>query len=332
MFSKILKNLAPIFPVAREARAMLSTYAAPRATQERGVLSELAAISGLRRTNSQLKPVFHPGPMFPPEPMSRRRPMFAPGTTTSAGPRIPAHEPRAEARPMPSSGSLRFPTDLRPPASPEEEREQLALALEQSRVEAFLKDLPFASANFDAAAAGESVTDWERLPAEIKGVYTSKAEYEQEVTATLMATPNIERALTGARMHAVPNDGMTVGGSNTCFGKAFFQHVLKDYSSPHSAHVDQHVDQYWDILSAAPHLNFAPNEKMSSGSEAARTLVDLVNADPDVQPKLKVVVISEVNGVVHRDTLGSDAPDARTVVILDKGGHFEAVTGPLELD
>jgi hypothetical protein len=202
---------------------------------------------------------------------------------------------------------------------------QLRLALEQSRTEAFLKHLPSIDEHFDitrASASGGGVVDWNDLPHEIRQVYSSPMEYYQEITAEAMTTPHIEQALSRSGMRAVPNEGISAQGSNNCFLISLLQHATGEYRSSHSAL----VDQYRDILISAPDLGLTANEKISAGSKAARAFVDLINADPSIQPKLNVEVISELNGTVHRDRLGSDAPNARTVVIWDKGGHFEAVT------
>ncbi|OXJ06544.1 hypothetical protein [Burkholderia sp. AU6039] len=186
-----------------------------------------------------------------------------------------------------------------------------------------LKSLPVIDEHFDAAATagGTSFTDWEDLGADMQRVYPDKLAYYREVIVRQTTTSHIQSALARAGMRSIPNDGMTNGGRNNCFLISLLQHATGDFRSSHSAR----VDQYRSILSAASHLDLAGNEKISTGSKAARALVDLINGDPDVQPKLRVEVMSELNGVVHRDRLGSEAMNARTVVIWDKGGHFEAV-------
>ncbi|MBY8607889.1 hypothetical protein [Burkholderia arboris] len=213
--------------------------------------------------------------------------------------------------------------DLQPPGSPREADAQLRLALEQSRTEALLRSLPVIDENFDAAATadGTRMTDWDDLSADMQQVYPEKLTYYRELTAMQMIPSRIEHALDQAGMRSVPNDGITNDGRNNCFLISLLQHATGDYRSSHSAR----VDQYRHILSAASHFDLADNEKISADSEAARAMVDLINGDPDVRPKLRVEVMSELNGVVHRDRLGSDAADARIVVIWDKGGHFEAV-------
>jgi hypothetical protein len=71
---------------------------------------------------------------------------------------------------------------------------------------------------------------------------------------------------------------------------------------------------------------------MSADSDAAHKLVELINADPGLKPKINVVVVSEQNGVVFRDHLPRDPlAEARTVVIWDQGGHFEALE-PLRIN
>ncbi|AOR73351.1 hypothetical protein BBJ41_38215 [Burkholderia stabilis] len=186
-----------------------------------------------------------------------------------------------------------------------------------------LKSLPVIDENFDAAATADEtrITDWDDLSADMRQVYPDKLAYYREVTSAQMTTSHIQRALDRAGMRSIPNDGETNDGSNNCFLISLLQHATGDYRSSHSAR----VDQYRTILSAASHLDLAGNEKISAGSSAARALVDLINSDPGVRPKLSVEVVSELNGVVHRDRLGSEAMNARTVVIWDKGGHFEAV-------
>ncbi len=237
-----------------------------------------------------------------------------------SAPSSPTAEPTATPRVF---------TDLRAPTSLEEEQAQLHLALEQSRTEAFLKALPAVGENFDAAATagGSDRTVWKDLPPDIRQHYPSELEYDLELASTLTNPRHIEQALSRAGMHAVPNDGITAEGRNNCFLISMSQHETSDYSSSHPAR----VDHYRDILNTAPDLNLAANEKLSADSPAAHALVDLINGDPSVQPKLKVIVISVSDGVVHQDHLGSSAPDARTVVIWDKGGHFEAVTGPIDI-
>ncbi|WP_124663160.1 hypothetical protein [Burkholderia sp. Bp8998] len=241
-------------------------------------------------------------------------------------PRPPVHVPRLTANASSHAAPSRTFTDLRPPATLAEEQAQLRLALEQSRTEAFLKDLPAIDEHFDAGATahGGRITDWDDLPAERQQLYSSKLEYLQEAVAASMTSPRIERALTQAGMRAVPNDGITPGGTNNCFLISVLQHATGNFDSLHPAL----VNQYREILKNVPGERLPDGEKLSAGSAPARRLVDLINADPGVQPKLKVEVISELNGVVHRDSLGSDEPDARKVVIWDRGGHFEAVTGP----
>jgi len=241
-------------------------------------------------------------------------------------PRPPVHVQRPTATTSSHAAPSRTFTDLRPPATLAEERAQLRLALEQSRTEAFLKDLPAIDEHFDAGASahGGRITDWDELPADIQQLYSSKLEYLQEAVAANMTSPRIERALTRAGMHAVPNDGVTAGSTNNCFLISMLQHATGNFDSSHPAL----VRQYREILKKAPGVRLPDNEKISARSAPAVRLVDLINADPGVQPKLKVEVISELNGVVHRDSLGSDEPDARKVVIWDRGGHFEAVTGP----
>ncbi|WP_175675774.1 hypothetical protein [Burkholderia ambifaria] len=241
-------------------------------------------------------------------------------------PRPPVQVPRPTATASSHAARSRTFTDLRPPATLAEERAQLRLALEQSRTEAFLKDLPAIDEHFDvsASAHGGRITDWDDLPADIQELYSSKLEYLHEAVATNMTATRIERALTRTGMRAVPNDGITAGGTNNCFLISVLQHATGNFDSSHPAL----VDQYREILKKAPGERLPDNEKISARSASAVRLIDLINGDPDVQPKLKVEVISELNGVVHRDSLGSTAPDARTVVIWDRGGHFEAVTGP----
>ncbi|UEP39282.1 hypothetical protein LL998_28965 [Burkholderia ambifaria] len=241
-------------------------------------------------------------------------------------PRPPVQVPRPTATASSHAARSRTFTDLRPPATLAEEQAQLRLALEQSRTEAFLKDLPAIDEHFDAAATahGGGITKWNELPADVREVYSNELEYSEEAVAASMTPRHIERALTRTGMRAVPNDGIAAGGINNCFLISVLQHATGNFDSSHPAL----VDQYREILKKAPGVRLSDNEKIFARSAPAVRLIDLINADPDVQPKLKVEVISEVNGVVHRDSLGSTAPDARTVVIWDRGGHFEAVTGP----
>ncbi|HDR9586735.1 TPA: hypothetical protein QDC22_004182 [Burkholderia stabilis] len=290
-------------------------------------------------------PVFPFAQVQPPhQPVAERVPVGwhrpavqVPGTAWPSQPSFrPGHASIVEGRHLPTvpwpttSGHAAFIQErrrgfdgLQPPASQAEEDAQLRLALEQSRTEALLKSLPVIDENFDAAATADEtrITDWDDLSADMRQVYPDKLAYYREVTSAQMTTSHIQRALDRAGMRSIPNDGETNDGSNNCFLISLLQHATGDYRSSHSAR----VDQYRTILSAASHLDLAGNEKISAGSSAARALVDLINSDPGVRPKLSVEVVSELNGVVHRDRLGSEAMNARTVVIWDKGGHFEAV-------
>ncbi|WP_175034913.1 hypothetical protein [Burkholderia lata] len=290
-------------------------------------------------------PVFPFAPVPPPhQPVAERMPVswhrpavHVPGSAWSSRPSfLSGYASIVEGRHLPTvwrpaaSGHTAFNQarrrgsgDLQPPASLAEEDAQLRLALEQSRTEALLKRLPVIDGNFDAAATADEtrITDWDDLGADMRQVYPDKLAYYREVTATQVTTSHIQRAVNRAGTRAIPNDGRTSEGSNNCFLIALLQHATGDYRSSHAAR----VDQYRTILSAASHLDLVGNEKISAGSRAARALVDLINSDPGVQPKLSVEVVSELNGVVHRDRLGSSAMNARTVVIWDKGGHFEAV-------
>lgn len=363
--SRICRALLPVWEAVHEAQALVRTGKAPHAMQRAvGVLAGLAeqplrmATGSIPRQRSPLSaPIRRPqgsgtavsaiaavpirrhqaeaaaaspmlataGPASPPALMPPSRDsVLAQLHTDQSRPPVRAQRPLSAA--LSHAVPSRTFTDLRPPATRAEEQAQLRAALEQSRTEAFLKDLPAADAHFDAGAAadGARITRWDDLPADMRRLYSGELEYYQEAVSTRMTSPHIERALRRAGMHAVPNDGITDGGINNCFLISVLQHATGNFESSHPAR----VDQYRDILVTAPHARLAANEKVSAGSTAARMLVDLINGDPDVQPKLKVEVISELNGVVHRDRLGSDARDARTVVIWDRGGHFEAVTGP----
>jgi hypothetical protein len=217
--------------------------------------------------------------------------------------------------------------DLRPRL--EEEWAQLRLAIELCRTEAFLKDLPSIRENIDAAATTDSsaAIDWDDLPAESRELHRSRPAYYEEVTSTQLAAPHIEEALSRAGMCAVPDEGITTGGINNYFLIALLQHATGNYPSSHAAL----VDLYSDILSFTPHFEPAADEKISSYDNTTRTLVKLINGDSSIQPKLSVVMISEHRGVVHRGHLEPNASDAHKVVIWDRGGYFEAVTGLVDL-
>jgi len=167
------------------------------------------------------------------------------------------------------------------------------------------------------------VTPWQDLDDDIKQVYDyNQWEYETQVTQLVSGkgispVPDI---LKNNGMHAIPNNGTTGNLSNNCFLISLMQHATGNYST-----VDERrINQYRDILIDASLAN--PNEKIASRSEAVKTMVTLINQDPDVNPKLDVHIVSSVGGKPFIERLGEQTQSARKVVIWDQGGHFEAVT------
>ncbi|NRO99573.1 hypothetical protein GWC77_27320 [Paraburkholderia sp. NMBU_R16] len=231
--------------------------------------------------------------------------------------------------------------EFRPPTSIEEESKQLQMAIEQSRTEFFLRSLPSIGENFDVAAAADrgEIDAWEDLEPDIKALYASEREFTDEVVMRMGKPRHIERALKLAGMRSVANDGTTYinkqngekeAKTNNCLLIALMQHATVDYGSVLSEFVNNTVNQYRNILASLSFTDaekVTENQKISAESHAARVLVDLINDDPSVYPKLSVEIIAEHDGVVYRHRIGSSDRDARTVVVVDRAGHFEAVTG-----
>ncbi|RDU96737.1 hypothetical protein [Trinickia dinghuensis] len=207
-----------------------------------------------------------------------------------------------------------------------------SLAAEKRCVDRFLRELPRLDDEFDAAASAhgrgfghEASIEFDALEPDIRAAYSAspsgRLQYMEEVAAFRTTRSRIDRALQRAGMHAVPNDGMTPAGRNDCLVLS----VLHFLPLSEAKRLEL-AAQYRRILVDTPELALRPNAQISAGSLAARRLLELVNADPGLTPKLDVVVVSEQDGVVHRNRLVPSPPaGARTVVVWDQGGHFEAL-------
>jgi hypothetical protein len=186
--------------------------------------------------------------------------------------------------------------------------------------EAFLKSL-----TASVGTSNPTVKSWDELGTEMQSIYNEiggQLQYEQEMTQALTSTGtsgNLNDSLIAHGMQVIPNDG----DANNCFLISVLQHVNNNYGPVNS----NFLKSYRQILSDLPNNeSLERNTKISAESAAAKTFVNLINLDAD--PKLDIHVISEVNGAMYVDRLGGmeEVSDARKVFILDKGGHFEAIT------
>lgn len=174
------------------------------------------------------------------------------------------------------------------------------------------------------AAPHESARDWSLETNEFEHLYASdegRRIYAESVAATRSAGAHIRQAMHAAGMAPVPNDGKAHDSTNNCLVISLLQHATRDYGSDHA----QLVIQYREILAGLEDAPLPRDAPISALSDAAKRLVDLINADPGMSPKLRVAFISEFDGRMRVDEVGSKEPDARTVVIWDQGGHFEPV-------
>jgi hypothetical protein len=194
---------------------------------------------------------------------------------------------------------------------------KIRLAIERKRTDALLDDLLRVQSESDMPSAPR----WDDLDEGMKKNYGyNQFEYEQEVVQNLsMPRELIEARLAKHGMRLVPNDGRTGKLRNNCFPIAIVQHATGDYGAGY----EQAINQYRDILQDAGLVNL--NVKFTASSEAAKTMVDLINGDPSVEPKLDVYVISNLAGTMYVDKLGDPSPGSRKVIIWECGGHFEAI-------
>jgi hypothetical protein len=269
---------------------------------------------------------YHPGtfvqhpPLAPPSPpyfFPYRR--FAPhGQSAASG--WQSGVPQGHWAPMPHVPAFAWPKHADEPQSVAQEQEQLQralkLSLEEYNSRSFLDEVQQSAQETD-----DAITPFQELPPEIQEVYGDALEYEAEVTASKSTSTNIGQLLEKHSMHIVENDGKTACGENNCLLISMLQHATGDYQSNH----DFHVDYYRSVLESLPQHAVMPNEKISAASVAARTLVELINENSSLQHKLDVVVVSQVGKQLFSDRISSGAPNARTVFIVDHGGHFEAI-------
>lgn len=168
--------------------------------------------------------------------------------------------------------------------------------------------------------------DFDALPHELKAPYLGmgemgKLQFLEEVMTTHSHTGPLQDAMAEYGMQVVPNDGRTPRGVNNCFMLSVLEHVDGLDRSQHG----MLADHFRDILVATPELRLKHGERMSAGGAAARQFVQLINSDPSIKQKLNVEVLSMVGGQLVRDRIDAGSPTAKTVLIVDHGGHFEAV-------
>jgi hypothetical protein len=195
---------------------------------------------------------------------------------------------------------------------------KIRLAMERQRTDALLKDLTRVHAESDMS----SVLSWDDLSETMKKVYdNNQFDYEKEVVqnSSILGRELIESELAKNGMRIVQNDGKTGDLWNNCFLITVIQHATGHYGAGYV----QVINQYREILKDAGLVDL--NVMFTASSEAAKTLVDLINGDPGVHPKLYVHVISNINGTTYVDKLGDPSPESRKVVTLDHCGHFEAI-------
>ncbi|MFM0646986.1 hypothetical protein PQR14_21895 [Paraburkholderia bryophila] len=163
-----------------------------------------------------------------------------------------------------------------------------------------------------------AITPWNRLPADIKAVYSNQQwEYEQQATMAATDFAPTQASLEKSGFSVVKNNG----DMNNCLLISMVQHATGDYSQPHT----QRVNEYRQKLVGEGHiLNGQP---MTFTGAAGKRLVAMINGDPQTQQPLHVVGVTQVAGRTHLDHIGADqqAANVREVMIWDQGGHFEAV-------
>ncbi|WP_139133115.1 hypothetical protein [Pandoraea sp. ISTKB] len=209
------------------------------------------------------------------------------------------------------------------PANAQEEAAQLAFALRESRIDAMLASLPSQLTN---SARMQAEFDFDALPHELKAPYLAmgeagKLKFLEEVMTTHSHTGPLQAAIAAHGMEVVPNDGRTPNGVNNCFMLSVFEHVDGLDRAQHG----MLADHFRDILVSTPGSGARHGEPLSAGGAAARQFVNLINSDPSIKTKLNVEVLSMVGGHLIRDRIDSGSPTAKTVLVIDHGGHFEAV-------
>jgi hypothetical protein len=133
------------------------------------------------------------------------------------------------------------------------------LAAERRCVDRFLSALPQLDSNFDAAAnarAGAASVDFDALPPGTRAVYGESREgrlqYMQDVAARRTTHTKIKQTLGQAGMRAVPNDGITPAGRNSCLVLSILHFLPVDPAIRLAL-----AAQYRDILFHAPGIDLA---------------------------------------------------------------------------
>ncbi|WP_150667200.1 hypothetical protein [Pandoraea anhela] len=234
-----------------------------------------------------------------------------------------AHEEAAQLALAMRESAMEGHEDIPTPHNAQEEAAQLAFAMRESRIEAMLSSLP---SELTITARMEAEFDFEALPDELKAPYLAmgnegKLKFLEEVMATRSHTGPLREAIAEHGMRIVPNDGRTPNGINNCFMLSVLEHVEGLDRSQHA----MLADHFRDILVSTPGTDAKPDEPLSAGGAAAKQFVHLINSDPSVKPKLNVEVLSMVGGHLIRDRIDSGFANAKTVLVIDHGGHFEAV-------
>lgn len=196
-------------------------------------------------------------------------------------------------------------------------------------VEAFLDDWMR-----QPQAPGRGAPPFESLDADVRRAYEEAAAersragrpvsphtlYLEQATASATDVAALDRQLQRHGLSRMPNDG---NGANDCLLIALLQHATGDYTASHEGL----VGHYRKRLAAVPELDAAAGEPLIGNGPAARQLVDMLNENPDLRPKLEVALVSMVDGVPIEERIPAPAGEAsRTVLIVDQGGHFEAVS------
>lgn len=144
--------------------------------------------------------------------------------------------------------------------------------------------------------------------------------YLEEASAAATDTRSLDRDLSRHALRRVPNDG---NGVNDCLLISLLQHATGEYGHSHGAL----AAHFRDILAATPGLEAGHGERLTGAGQAARKLAELINGDPSVQPKLDITLVSRVGGVAVHDRIPAPPGQvSRRVLIVDQGGHFEAVS------
>ncbi|MFJ2995163.1 hypothetical protein [Pandoraea sp. NPDC087047] len=168
--------------------------------------------------------------------------------------------------------------------------------------------------------------DFDALAHEFKAPYLAmgdagRLQFLEEVMTTLSHTGALQEAMAEYGMQVVPNDGRTPQGVNNCFLLSVLEHI----DGLDRSQLGALADHFRDILVSTPELRLKHGERLSAGGAAARQFVELINSDPSIEQKLNVEVLSMVGGHLVRDRIDAGSPSAKTVLIIDHGGHFEAV-------